>query len=205
MQFQNGSERRSRSPSNSSSSSFPLKLEQPSCLPAQERPGMKAGAPIPPRVTTEAVPMTAQQESWEEYKERSRRNFGISDSSRLKYPKSYNSISNGTSSSVPPAQGSTELSSESHSVDLDDRMDTRRERNRTNPQVSRKTIQPNYNHLTGPGSAFLQGPGGPFPPPQPSFTPSNHRPTTTGSPSSSSIPPGRTIYSTDNDTQENVD
>lgn len=209
MQFQNGGERRSRSPSDSSSSSYAFKLEQAPCIPARERPIMKAAAPTPPRVPTETLPIVSQQETWEEYKERSRRYFGIGDSSRPKHSTSPTNLSNGISSphSVPPAQSLTEPPSDPHLAHLDDRIEIQNERDRTGLHPPRKTVQPHYNHLTGPGSAFLlQGPSGPFPLPSPSSTPSNHGPTTTGSSSSSSVPPqGRTIYSTGNDTQENVD
>jgi hypothetical protein len=59
--------------------------------------------------------------------------------------------------------------------------------------------------LTGPGSAFLQGPGGPFPPPAPPIPPSHH--TSAAGPSSPpSIPQsGRTIYSAGNRNVENAD
>jgi len=64
--------------------------------------------------------------------------------------------------------------------------------------AKRRSPRPTLHHhrppLTGPGSAFLQGPGGPFPVPAPLASPNNNNSISVGS---SVLPSGRTIYSKD--------
>ncbi|KAF9454786.1 hypothetical protein P691DRAFT_804149 [Macrolepiota fuliginosa MF-IS2] len=149
--------------------------------------------------------MAESTETWEEWKEKSRRLYGTGDNSRLRNSSSGSTL-NGTppSHSAPPTRDSSDiprLAPESRlGPDPPPMVAPTHDRGPQLPPPA--TTGP----LTGPGSAFLQGPGGPFPrPPPPTTTPPTH-PTPAASTSSSAapVPSGRTIYSTD-DHVENED
>jgi len=201
---QNGHEPPSRSPDLSNPEPFssqvapcPLPKMQPKPQPqpqVRKRQSMKAVVPIAPHIAPNAsidnpVKLT---ETWEEYKERSRRLFGPGDGSRIRQSKSSTSLSNGgpSSQTIPPAPSISMIPS--HLDDPDDISETG-----SFSDSKRRSPRPILQHyrppLTGPGSAFLQGPGGPFPVPAP-LAPNNHNLISIGS----SVPPsGRTIYSKD--------
>lgn len=201
---QNGHEPPSRSPDLSNPEPFssqvapcPLPKMQPKPQPqpqVRKRQSMKVVVPIAPHIAPNAsidnpVKLT---ETWEEYKERSRRLFGPGDGSRIRQSKSSTSLSNGgpSSQTIPPAPSISMIPS--HLDDPDDISETG-----SFSDSKRRSPRPILQHyrppLTGPGSAFLQGPGGPFPVPAP-LAPNNHNLISIGS----SVPPsGRTIYSKD--------
>lgn len=215
--LQNGHKPRSRSPDPPNSELFPLQLA-PCLLPktqskpqpqVRKRQNVKAAASISPHTTPNASidnPSTVQPtETWEEYKERSRRLFGPGDGSRVRQSKSSTNLLNGGPSSqiVPPAPDISKVSS--HLDDPDDPSETR-----SHSDIKRHSPHPTLHQyrlpLTGPGSAFLQGPGGPFPASTPSLASSNNHLIIIGSSSSSAAPPsGRTIYSTDIVSRDDAD
>lgn len=215
--LQNGHKPRSRSPDPPNSELFPLQLApcllpktQPKPQPqVRKRQNVKAAASISPHTTPNASidnPSTVQPtETWEEYKERSRRLFGPGDGSRVRQSKSSTNLLNGGPSSqiVPPAPDISKVSS--HLDDPDDPSETR-----SHSDIKRHSPHPTLHQyrlpLTGPGSAFLQGPGGPFPASTPSLASSNNHLIIIGSSSSSAAPPsGRTIYSTDIVSRDDAD
>ncbi|KAJ3568746.1 hypothetical protein NP233_g5515 [Leucocoprinus birnbaumii] len=161
--------------------------------------------PNPLNVSFENLSVAQPTETWEEYKERSRRMFAPGDASRPKSSKSSSNLTNGGYPSYPvpfPINFIPQSHSDypGNSPETGSRSDAKR---RSSP---RPTVHQYKVPLTGPGSAFLQGPGVPFPPPSSSSTSSNRHPTTVGSSSSSTAPPpGRTIYSTDVNKSESAD
>ncbi|KAF5360916.1 hypothetical protein D9756_004799 [Leucocoprinus leucothites] len=216
---QDGHERRSRSPDATTSeprSLQPAPCPEPQIQPkpqnqARKRQAPKASTSTPPHTASNINienPVTQPTETWEEYKERSRRLFGPWEGSRPKHSKSSNNLSNGGSSShsIPLAQSSSNVLAHPHLEDPDDASEVGSRPDVKSRSSPRPTIHQYKVPLTGPASALLQGPGGPFPPPPSSSASSNRHPTTTGRSSSSSAPPpGRTIYSTDINTNESVE
>lgn len=207
---QNGHDPPSRSPNLSNTeipsqlAPCPLPRMQPKSQPqVQKRQSMKAPVSIPPHIAPNAsIDNPAKlTETWEEYKERSRRLFGPGDGSRIRQSKSSTGLSNGgiSSQTILPTPSISMIPS--HLDDPDDLSETGSfsDNKRRSPHLIPHHYRP---PLTGPGSAFLQGPGGPFPVPAPAPapvpSPNINNSISVGSSSSSAVPPsGRTIYSKD--------
>lgn len=170
----------------------------------------------PPSTSAGKRPITEPSETWEEWREKSRRLYGTGDVSRLRNSQPSSNSSNGTSSHTTPlARDSSDVSPLTPDPQWDGPDPAPREGiiqhrgphsslpKHLPPPPPRVFLQPfdeppPVGPLTGPGSAFLQGPGGPFPRP----SPPSSVPSVPATGSSSSVapasPPGRTIYSPDN-------
>lgn len=175
-----------------------------------------AASRMPPSTSAGKRPSIETTKTWEEWREKSRRLYGTGENSRQKNPQTSISMSNGASAShyQPPPSGRdfSEVPRVPPIPQWDESESSGRQRGPRSsvPILNGSTTPPDQpvdkpswtSALTGPGSAFLQGPGGPFPPPAPS---SRHVPAV-GSPSSVSVPPpGRTIYSADSRIVEDTD
>lgn len=162
-------------------------------------------------------PLNEPSETWEEWKEKSRRLYGTGESSRHKIPQPHAIMSNGAPTPPHPllhaSQNFTDVprfpavphwdGPESFAHQGGPRSSV--------PILNGHPVSSSPSHdkppswaggLTGPGSAFLRGPGGPFPLP----APPSHQTSAAGPSSAPSIPQsGRTIYSAGNRNVENAD
>jgi len=191
----------------------------------RNKPSSRPPAPVPPRnppsTSTGKTLITEPTETWEEWKEKSRRLYGTGDSSRQRSSQSSGSLSNDTlpSHATPPDRDLSDiprLPPIGQWVRPESSNHTEIRHRGPSSTVSLLNGDPTSapldlplekspswtGPLTGPGSAFLQGPGGPFPrsSPLPSTAPAGQQ-VSLGSSSSAATPDSsdeRTVHSTNN-------
>jgi hypothetical protein len=191
--------------------------------PPNKRPSSsKISSTVPSRASSSSNagkrPLNEPTETWEEWKEKSRRLYGTGESSRQKIPQPHTIMPNGTVAPAHPILHASQSLSDiprfppAPHWDGPEAFVHQGGPRSSVPILNGHPSSPPHDKppswaggLTGPGSAFLQGPGGPFPPPPPPIPPSHHTPAA-GPSSPSSIPQsGRTIYSAGNRNIENAD